>query len=58
MYGDSKSIKIAAVAAELNFALPRNITTYELMMCAKQLVEDFESLRLAYTEEKRLLLLN
>jgi hypothetical protein len=58
MYSNPHQIKIAAVAAELNHTLPKNISMYEIMYCAKLLVEDFNNIHAAFTEEARLKLLN
>ena len=58
MHNDSYQIKIAAVAAELNHTLPKEISMYEILYCSKLLVEDFNNIHSAYTEEARLKLLN
>jgi hypothetical protein len=58
MYGNPNQIKIAAIAAELIHALPQTISMYEILYCAKLLVEDFNSIHTAYTEEVRFKLLN
>ncbi len=58
MYNDSLQIKIAAVAAELNNTLPKDISMYEILYCSKLLVEDFNNVHAAYTEEDRFKLLN
>jgi len=52
------NVKIAAIAAELNYTLPKEIHMYEIMRCAKQLVDDFKQVSAAYTIEARLKLLN
>jgi lipopolysaccharide biosynthesis glycosyltransferase len=58
MYSDSQQIKIAAVAAELNYSLPKEIHVYDIMLCARQLVKDFHAIHAAYTDEDRTKLLN
>jgi len=58
MYGDSRQIKIAAVAAELNHSLPQDIHMYDILFCARQLVMNFQELSSALTDEAREKLLN
>lgn len=58
MHDNTLNIKITAVAAELNYTLPKEIPMYQILFCAKQLVQDFEDIRHARNEEAREKLLN
>ncbi len=51
MYDKTLNIKITAVAAELNYTLPKEIPMYQILFCAKQLVQDFEDIRHARNED-------
>ena len=57
-FDKSMNLKVTAVAAELNYSLPKEIHMLDILLCSRVLVKQFEEIRTAHTDEAREKLLN